>query len=98
MATITVTADGADRMTLSERIVAAQLGDQHYVTQLIERLAWATDDAEPIESRARRGVAHDLDPDARLTRTATTIKPRREARTGRAHTRGSLRPQITNPS
>jgi hypothetical protein len=34
------------RWTLSERIVAENLESDHYVTQLIERLRWATADAE----------------------------------------------------
>ena len=38
------------RWTLSERIVAENLDSDHYVTQLIERLAWATADAEAQES------------------------------------------------
>ncbi len=40
------------RWTLSERIVAENLDSDHYVNQLIERLAWATADAEAHESRA----------------------------------------------
>jgi hypothetical protein len=39
-------------MTLRERIVAAHLVDDHYAAQLIERLAWATADAEAIEAQA----------------------------------------------
>jgi hypothetical protein len=35
-----------DTITLSERIVAANLHSPHYVAQLIERLRWATADAE----------------------------------------------------
>jgi hypothetical protein len=38
------------RWTLSERIVAENLDSDHYVSQLIERLAWATADAEAQES------------------------------------------------
>jgi hypothetical protein len=44
-----------DRMTLSERILAAHLDDDHYRTQLIERLAWAAADAEALEARPRPG-------------------------------------------
>ena len=40
-------------ITLSERVVAANLGDAHYGAQLLERLTWATADAEALESRAR---------------------------------------------
>jgi hypothetical protein len=39
-------------VTLSERIVAANLGSAHYRAQLIERLAWATADAEKLETQA----------------------------------------------
>ena len=38
------------RWTLSERIVAENLDSDHYVTQLVERLGWATADAEALES------------------------------------------------
>jgi hypothetical protein len=55
MPTITVEAihdNGEPRhWTLSERIVAANLESDHYVYQLLERLAWATADAEDLESR-----------------------------------------------
>jgi hypothetical protein len=40
------------RWTLSERIVAENLDSDHYIAQLIERLAWATADAEAQESRS----------------------------------------------
>lgn len=38
-------------LTLSERIVAANLDSEHYRGQLIERLRWATADAEALEIR-----------------------------------------------
>ena len=38
------------RWTLSERIVADNLASDHYAAQLIERLRWATADAEALES------------------------------------------------
>lgn len=99
MVRITVTADGptdeADRLTLSERIGAAQLDDRHYVTQLIERLSWATDDAELIETRAPGGAD---DPGAEPPRATTRSTSRREARTRRAPSRKPLRTQTTNPS
>ncbi len=38
-------------VTLSERIVAANLDSAHYRSQLIERLLWATADAEELETR-----------------------------------------------
>jgi hypothetical protein len=40
-------------ITLSERVAAANLDAPHYSAQLLERLAWATADAEALESRAR---------------------------------------------
>jgi hypothetical protein len=53
MPRITVRAVHADgesrRWTLSERIVTENLDSNHYVTQLIERLSWATADAEALE-------------------------------------------------
>jgi hypothetical protein len=51
------------RWTLSERIVAENLESDHYVTQLIERLRWATADAEARESSSARntpGRLHSL--------------------------------------
>jgi hypothetical protein len=44
------------RWTLSERIVAENLDSDHYIAQLIERLAWATADAEAQESRSAGGT------------------------------------------
>ena len=43
----------AGRVTLSERVVATHL-DNHYATQLIERLAWAAIDAEQLETPTDR--------------------------------------------
>jgi hypothetical protein len=62
MAKIIVQADGSapepDRMTLSERVVAAHLDDNHYRAQLLQRLSWAAADAEALESgRDRRAGA-----------------------------------------
>lgn len=42
--------DGGGEITLAERVVTANLDSPHYTDQLIERLAWATADAEAIES------------------------------------------------
>jgi hypothetical protein len=45
--------EGSDRsveVTLDERVTAAHLESPHYATQLIDRLAWATTDAEAIEA------------------------------------------------
>jgi hypothetical protein len=54
-------ADGAPRRwTLSERIVAENLDSDHYVTQLIERLSWATADAEALESQSGDLTAEDI--------------------------------------
>jgi len=39
-------------VTLSERIIAENLTDHHYPAQLIERLNWATADAEALEQSA----------------------------------------------
>ena len=40
-------------ITLSERVAAANLDAPHYSAQLLERLTWATADAEALESGAR---------------------------------------------
>jgi hypothetical protein len=42
-------------ITLSEHVAAANLDAPHYSAQLLERLTWATADAEALESRARPG-------------------------------------------
>ena len=47
----------AGRVTLSERVVATHLRDNHYATQLIERLAWAAIDAEQLETPTDRDPA-----------------------------------------
>jgi len=47
----------AGRVTLSERVVATHLRDNHYATQLIERLAWAAIDAEQLETPTDREPA-----------------------------------------
>jgi hypothetical protein len=41
---------GRRRWTLRERLVADNLDSDHYVDQLIERLSWATADAEDLEA------------------------------------------------
>jgi hypothetical protein len=61
--------DSADA-TLSERVVAANLDSPHYAAQLIERLAWATADAEAIESQLRRRPPRDR-------RSASRARPAR---------------------
>jgi len=61
MAKIIIQTDGpADQdadVTLSERVVAANLESVHYTTQLIERVTWATADAEAIEHPVGAGQA-----------------------------------------
>ena len=63
--------DGAPRRwTLSEHIVAENLASDHYVTQLLERLSWATADAEALESQSA-GLAADHNGDARHAQYTT---------------------------
>ena len=67
MPRITVEAVHSDgkprRWTLSERIVAENLDSDHYVAQLLQRLIWATADAEALESPpADSGATRRLDP------------------------------------
>jgi hypothetical protein len=52
----------ADRVTLSERIVATHLQDDHYAAQLIQRLTWAATDAERLESPNNGEHADEHDP------------------------------------
>ena len=40
-------------IALSDRVAATNLNAPHYSAQLLERLTWATADAEALESRAR---------------------------------------------
>lgn len=53
MPKIIVETDPSDRApsraTLAERLVAENIRDSHYATQLVQRLAWAAEDAEAIE-------------------------------------------------
>jgi hypothetical protein len=51
MPRIIVQANDDDRpeVIFSERIVAANLESDHYASQLLERLSWATSDAEALE-------------------------------------------------
>jgi hypothetical protein len=57
------------RWTLSERIVAENLDSDHYIAQLVQRLAWATADAEAQESRS------DRRPSAQIDRSAAAASP-----------------------
>lgn len=56
MPTIIVRAHDSDddpgTVTLRERAIPVDLHNEHYVTRLIERVAWALHDAERLESRA----------------------------------------------
>jgi hypothetical protein len=64
MPRIVIQVGESDRVTLSERVIAANLDSEHYVAQLIERIAWATADAERLESSsfvARRDRSPDAD-------------------------------------
>ncbi len=45
-------AEGAREVfTLSESVIPSELHDDHYISQLIQRLGWALVDAEDIEER-----------------------------------------------
>jgi hypothetical protein len=39
-----------EHITFSERLSVANLESEHYTAQLLERIAWATADAEAIET------------------------------------------------
>ena len=45
----TLTDGRESEVTLSERALAENLRDKHYASQLLERLSWATEDAEGLE-------------------------------------------------
>ena len=83
MARITVRAVHGDgeprRWTLSERIVAEQLDSELYATQLLDRLGWATADAEALESQSADLSADDHTVDGQ---PATTSRPAGESRRG----------------
>jgi hypothetical protein len=57
MPTIIVQANATDgrpgSLTLVERALPVYLQNEHYVDQLVERLAWALADAEGIEAQVR---------------------------------------------
>ena len=53
-----LTQSGVGAVTLAERAVPAEQQNEHYITQLIERVRWALIDAEQIESEAN---VHDQD-------------------------------------
>jgi hypothetical protein len=83
MARITVNAVHADgelrRWTLSERIAAENLDSEHYTTQLLERVRWATADAEALESPSS-DLDADPDDDARRTPLRTRSRGNRASR------------------
>jgi hypothetical protein len=81
----------AGRVTLSERVVATHLQDNHYATQLIERLAWAAIDAEQLETPTDREPADQhpgLRPgrDTAPSRSVSSPRPRPAAGTHRDST------------
>ena len=43
-------ADAHGAFTLSETVIPSALHDDHYISQLIERLGWALVDAEDVET------------------------------------------------
>jgi len=49
--------DTPGSVTLAERAVPADLHNDHYFLQLIERVAWALNDAEQIESDYHQAAA-----------------------------------------
>ena len=73
------------RVTLSERVVATHLQDNHYATQLIERLAWAATDAEQLETPTEREHT-DKHPGMQPTRNTVPSRPRPAAGTHRDST------------
>jgi hypothetical protein len=64
------------RWTLSERVTSENLGDEYYTAQLLERLTWATSDAETLEAQTPATL-----PDARGHDRSVPIRhtPRPEA-------------------
>lgn len=75
------------RWTLSERIAAENLDSEHYTARLLERLRWATADAEALESPSA-----DLDPDPDDDARRTPLRTR--SRGDRASRRSGTRPLI----
>jgi hypothetical protein len=64
MPTITIRASqsgGGGLETFSERVVAAHLRDEHSAAQLIERLLWATIDAESLVLASNRANTDESD-------------------------------------
>lgn len=65
--------------TLSERIGAENLNSEHYTTQLLERVRWATADAEALESPPA-DLHEDADDYARRTPQRTRSRGDRVSR------------------
>ncbi len=81
----------AGRVTLSERVIATHLHDDHYATQLIERLAWAAIDAEQLETPTDREHADKhrglrLSRDTVASQSVSSSRPRPVAATHRDST------------
>ena len=72
------------RWTLSERIVAENLDSEHYTTQLLERLSWATADAAALESPS---ADLDADHDNGARRTQLTTRSHGNSASRRSGTR-----------
>jgi hypothetical protein len=75
MPTIIVRVDtpvhGAPEITLSERVVAENLESSHYATHLIERISWAIEDAQALESQPAQSTPEGSD----TRREAETSSP-----------------------
>jgi hypothetical protein len=52
----------APLITLSERLVAENLESGHYAAQLVERITWATQDAEALEAHEGDGTVRTPTP------------------------------------
>ena len=76
-----VHADGEPRRwTLSERIVPENLDSEHYLAQLLERLTWATADAEAAEAITRSPTRADRLRTPRPARGPARVSTGRRAR------------------
>lgn len=85
MPTITIRAnhsDASSRETFSERVIAAHLRDEHYAAQLIERLIWATSDAESLELASNSAVTSD---ESDGVASGTNANPARASGAERSH-------------
>jgi hypothetical protein len=105
MPTIVVRADqdgDSGPPTLTERVITANLGDKHYAAQLIERLTWATLDAENLEQTSAHATASSSDaqprprPDRAVQRDRESSRPRYGISHRSPHT--AIRPEATMPA